>query len=94
MPSAANSDQFHAANLETHADRAARAIAAAGLPAETSEIGLSCDGAALVEHMRHDKKMEGDTLPFLLMRGLGKAYLARDVALGDVAEFLDQQLER
>jgi len=76
------------------AERAAMAIAAAGLPAEISELGLSCDGTALVEHMRHDKKMEGDTLPFLLMRALGEAYLARDVALGDVAEFLDQQLER
>jgi 3-dehydroquinate synthase len=42
--------------------------------------------------MRHDKKMEGATLPFLLLRGIGEAYLARDVALGDVAAFLDEQL--
>lgn len=74
------------------ADRAARAIAAAGLPASLSELGLACDGAALVEHMRHDKKAEGTTLPFLLLRALGEAYVARDVELADVAAFLDEEL--
>ena len=74
------------------ADRAARAIAAAGLPASLSELGLACDGAALVEHMRHDKKAEGTTLPFLLLSALGEAYVARDVELADVAAFLDEEL--
>ncbi len=74
------------------AARAARAIAAAGLPASLAALGLVCDGAALVEHMRHDKKAEGTTLPFLLLRGIGAAYLARDVALDDVAAFLDGEL--
>ncbi|MEE4154395.1 MAG: 3-dehydroquinate synthase [Erythrobacter sp.] len=67
-------------------------IAASGLPADLSALGLDCSGARLVDHMRHDKKMEGATLPFLLLRGIGEAYLARDVALGDVAAFLDEQL--
>ncbi|MFO6447083.1 3-dehydroquinate synthase [Erythrobacter sp. NE805] len=74
------------------AERAARAIAAAGLPSELSALGLGCDGAALVDHMRHDKKAEGTTLPFLLLRALGRAYVARDVDLADIAAFLDGEL--
>jgi len=74
------------------AERAARAVAAAGLPAHLPALGLSCHGARLVDHMRHDKKAEGTTLPFLLLRGLGEAYVARDVDLGDIAAFLDDAL--
>ncbi len=76
------------------AERAARAIAAAGLPCEIADLGLDCNGGQLVNHMRHDKKAEGASLPFLLMRGIGAAYLARDVELRDVEVFLDQQLRR
>lgn len=74
------------------AERATRAIAAAGLPARLADLGLACDGAALVDHMRHDKKAEAATLPFLLLRALGEAYVARDVDLADIAAFLDGEL--
>jgi len=74
------------------AERAARAIAAAGLPWQLAALGLTCDGAALAGHMRHDKKAEGTTLPFLLLRRLGEAYVARDVDLADIAAFLDGEL--
>lgn len=74
------------------AARAEAAIAAAGLPARLADLGLACNGAALVDHMRHDKKAEGTTLPFLLLRALGEAYVARDVELTDIAEFLDEEL--
>ena len=42
--------------------------------------------------MMHDKKKEGDTLPFILPRAIGDAYVARDVAVADVAAFLDGKL--
>jgi 3-dehydroquinate synthase len=74
------------------ATRAEAAIASAGLPARLADLGLSCDGAALVDHMRHDKKAEGTTLPFLLLRALGEAYVARDVELTDIAAFLGEEL--
>jgi 3-dehydroquinate synthase len=74
------------------AARAAAAIAAAGLPARLADLGLTCNGAALVDHMRHDKKAEGTTLPFLLLRALGEAHVARDVELADIAAFLDEEL--
>jgi len=76
------------------AERAARVIAASGLPSEISGLQMQSDGAQLVDHMRHDKKMESDHLPFLLMRGIGAAYMARNVELSDVAAFLDEELAR
>ncbi|WP_067489267.1 3-dehydroquinate synthase [Erythrobacter sp. CCH5-A1] len=77
---------------DTDAARAAAAIAAAGLPSRLADLGLTCDGAVLVDHMRHDKKAEATTLPFLLLRALGEAYVARDVDLADIAAFLDEEL--
>jgi len=74
------------------AERAARAVEKAGLPSEIAALEMNCDGAHLVDHMRHDKKMEGATLPFVLLRGIGEAHMARDVDLADVAAFLDEQL--
>ncbi|MDD3798749.1 MAG: 3-dehydroquinate synthase [Novosphingobium sp.] len=76
------------------AERAAEAIGSVGLPATLSELGLACDGKALAAHMLHDKKMDAGTLPFVLMKGIGHAFLARDVALDDVAAFLDTELAR
>ncbi len=74
------------------ADRAKQALENAGLRSEISGLGLSCGGAKLVDHMRHDKKMAGGTLPFLLLNAIGEAFVARDVELADVAVFLDEQL--
>lgn len=76
------------------AEHVARHIAAAGLPAELTALQLDCDGQRLADHMLHDKKMAAGTLPFVLMRGIGEAFLAKDVHLADVAAFLDDQLAR
>ncbi len=75
------------------ARRVTLALDAAGLPAEITELRLDCDGAKLADHMLHDKKMDAGTLPFILLRSVGEAYLARDVELADVAAFLDEQLQ-
>ena len=40
--------------------------------------------------MAHDKKRDGGTIPFLLARGIGQTFLSKDVALDDVAAFLDE----
>ena len=76
------------------AEHVARHIAGAGLPSELSGLGFNCDGAALTAHMLHDKKMDAGTLPFVLMRGIGEAFLAKDVELADIARFLDEELAR
>jgi 3-dehydroquinate synthase len=75
------------------AERVTAAIDAAGLPGEIAALGLNCSGRALAEHMLHDKKMDAGTLPFVLLRGIGEAFLDRNVALDDVAEFLDGELQ-
>lgn len=75
------------------AARVARAVADAGLPSEIAALALDGDGAALARHMLHDKKMDAGTLPFVLLRGIGAAFLDRAVALDDVAAFLDEQLQ-
>ena len=76
-----------AARIDAH-------FAAVGMRSRLAELALDCDGARLVDHMRHDKKMDAGTLPFLLMNGIGETYLADDVALNDVAAFLNAELER
>jgi 3-dehydroquinate synthase len=74
------------------ARRIAAHMEAVGLPSSLQSLGLACDGRRLVGHMLHDKKMDAGTLPFLLMRGLGQTFLAKDVDLADVAAFLDEEL--
>lgn len=61
-----------------------------GLPTSMHALGLKASGADLVGHMAQDKKMEAGRLAFILTRGIGKAFLSRDVALTDVASFLDR----
>jgi len=74
------------------AEHVASHFATAGLRSELTQLGLTCSGEGLVSHMLHDKKMDAGTLPFVLMKGIGKAFLAKDVELDDVAKFLDEQL--
>ncbi|UVO49098.1 3-dehydroquinate synthase [Sphingomonas sp. SUN019] len=62
-----------------------------GLPDGLSSAGITADGAALVEHMRHDKKASGGRIPFLLTHGIGQTYLDKNVDLSDVEAFLDAQ---
>ena len=76
-----------AAQIATHFE-------ALGIRATIAELGLDCSGQKLARHMLHDKKMDAGTLPFLLLRGIGQTFLAKDVALDDVAEFLDGELAR
>ncbi len=75
------------------ADRVADHFAAVGIRSDLSELGLHTDGQGLVAHMLHDKKMDAGTLPFILLRALGEAFVARDVPLDDVAAFLDEQMK-
>ena len=67
-----------------------RHLAAAGLPQSLAEIGgADWPAGRLYAHMRQDKKAEGGRLRFVLMRGLGAAFLADDVAEDEVRDTLD-----
>ncbi len=74
------------------ADRLTHHLHAVGLNAELTSLNLDCDGSALAAHMLYDKKMDAGALPFILLHGIGRATLTRDVAMDDVSAFLDQQL--
>ena len=69
------------------ADRVAAHLGAACLPTRL-EFG---SGAALAAHMANDKKASGGQVPFILARGIGRAFVDTGVDLGEVAAFLDRQ---
>jgi 3-dehydroquinate synthase len=71
------------------AERVENHLEAMGL---TTTLGpIPASGEALAAHMRHDKKASGGRLPFILVRGIGEAFVDRKVDLADVAAFLDRQ---
>jgi 3-dehydroquinate synthase len=72
---------------EADAARVAAHLDAAGLPSGLK--GFTASGETLAAHMLHDKKMAGGTLPFILARGIGQAFVDKSVALNEVAAFLD-----
>jgi 3-dehydroquinate synthase len=77
------------------ADRVAKHLKSVGLPVHASEItGELPPPATLLEIMRQDKKAQGGKLTFILVRGIGEAFIARDVADHDVLDFLTEDLRQ
>lgn len=72
------------------AARVAAHLRAVGLPTTLKGAGLTTSGEQLVGLMAFDKKRENGTLPFILTRGIGEAFVDRDVDLGQVAALLDR----
>ena len=69
--------------------RAVNAVAAAGLPARLSDLGARTFAADdLLRHMAQDKKAESGRLTFILARGAGEAFVARDVDADRMRAFL------
>ena len=76
------------------ADRVRRHLQAAGLPVGLAGINRKDWSAdALIARMTQDKKVRAGTLTFVLVRGIGKAFVTRDVALADVRQVLDEELK-
>ncbi len=76
------------------ADRVRRHLDAAGLPVGLAGVkrkGWSAE--ALIARMGQDKKVRAGTLTFVLVRGIGKAFVTRDVGIDDVRRVLDAQLQ-
>lgn len=72
--------------------RAAQHLKNAGLPTRLSDIpGDLPDAARLVELMAQDKKVVDGTLTFILARGIGEAFITRDVATNDLLTFMIDQ---
>jgi 3-dehydroquinate synthase len=78
------------------AERVRRHLGAVGLPVRLRSIGgdnrRRWNAERLIGHMRGDKKAEGGKLAFILARGIGKAFVSRDVDEGALAALLDDAI--
>ncbi|MBP0614451.1 3-dehydroquinate synthase [Jiella mangrovi] len=75
------------------AGRVAAHLKTAGLPTKISDIpGPTLERDALIEAIAQDKKVSRGRLTFILTRGIGEAFVARDVDRADVEHFLDEEL--
>ena len=71
------------------ADRFVRHLKSVGLPAAISDIpGPRPPPETLIAAMGHDKKVKDGKLTFVLLRGLGQAFVTRDVPLEAVKDVL------
>jgi shikimate kinase/3-dehydroquinate synthase len=71
-------------------------LSAAGLPTRIADIpgGGRPDAATLMGIMGQDKKVRAGKLTLILVRGIGEAFITRDVASDTVREFLARQIDR
>ncbi|MEA3010535.1 MAG: 3-dehydroquinate synthase [Sphingomonadales bacterium] len=71
------------------AERVAKHLESAGL----ATVGR-LDPGRLVQRMASDKKAVGGRVPFVLTKGIGKAFVDRSVELNEVEDFLRRELQR
>jgi 3-dehydroquinate synthetase len=75
-----------AARVEAH-------LKTIGLPTRIQDIpGFEGNPAELLAAMRQDKKVERGKLTFILVRGIGESFVARDVDEMSVSTFLAREL--
>ena len=71
------------------AERVRRHLADVGLPVHPRQVhGVAWQADRIVAHMKQDKKVKAGKPAFVLARGIGEAFLTRDVELADVERFL------
>ncbi|MDD9991331.1 MAG: 3-dehydroquinate synthase [Rhodospirillales bacterium] len=76
---------------EDDAARVAAHFRAVGLPGEADALpAIRWKSSALIERMKHDKKVQDGRMTFVLTRGIGHAFLSRDVPPETLAALLDQ----
>jgi 3-dehydroquinate synthase len=75
---------------EADAARVAAHLSSVGLPTRIGDIpGEVAGPEKLVELMAQDKKVVGGALTFILARGIGKSFIARDVPAAKARAFLE-----
>lgn len=78
-----------------HADRVVAHFEAVGLPTKIADIPQDgADAGELLRLMGQDKKVRGGKLAFILVRGIGDAFVSRDVAPETVKGFLKREIAR
>jgi shikimate kinase/3-dehydroquinate synthase len=75
------------------ADRAIAHLSAVGLPTRIRAIpGWTADAQTILDAMYQDKKVERGALTFILARGIGKSFVAKNISSVDVLAFLKDEL--
>jgi shikimate kinase/3-dehydroquinate synthase len=70
-------------------------LKAIGLPTRISEIsGVEVDAPAILAAMRQDKKVERGRLTFILAKGIGECYIAKDIPEAQTLAFLEREIGR
>ena len=73
--------------------RAERHLSSLGLPTRISDIpGADFTADAIMDAMYQDKKVERGALTFILLRGIGAAFVAKSVDPADARAFLQSEL--
>mgnify|MGYP000203394160 FL=1 len=77
------------------AERVKNHLQRVGLPTRIDQIpGANIDSITLMNAIEQDKKVQRGALTFILTRGIGQSYVARDVPRNLVDEFLASKLIR
>jgi shikimate kinase/3-dehydroquinate synthase len=80
-------DEATAARVEAH-------LTAAGLPTRIRDIaGWNADAQSILEAMYQDKKVQRGALTFILARGIGQSFIAKNIPAADVLAFLLDELK-
>ena len=78
------------------AERVRRHLASVGLPVRLRSIGgdnrRSWSAGRLIDHLRGDQQAEAGRLTFILARGIGKAFVTREVDERALAGLLDRAI--
>ena len=75
------------------AERAVRHLSAVGLPVKISDFSNEqLDADRLMDLIAQDKKVKRGALTFILVRGIGKSFIAANVDPADIREFLSAKL--
>ena len=73
--------------------RVAAHFHAVGLPSEATALpAFRWDAPQLIERMKRDKKVQDGRMTFVLTRGIGRAFLSKDVPSEALSALLDQAL--
>lgn len=70
-------------------DRVSRHLGDAGLPTSLGQVGLGSNADGLMQLIQADKKADGKSLTLVLTRGIGQAFVARDLAPERLSAFLE-----
>ena len=76
------------------AERVEAHLRAVGLPSRLADVPGLPDAERLLDYIAQDKKVSRGALTFILTRGIGRSFIAKDVPASAVMTFLEESLQR